>query len=55
MLHSPAERGKDVSKKPLLLAPDVLLECNDFIFQICDDPFEVKLRSNYEVGFWGSV
>ena len=34
---------------PLVLYPDLLLECEDFVLQICDDPFEAKLRANYEV------
>ena len=31
------------------LPPDIFAECEDILFQICDDPFEVKLRANYEV------
>ena len=49
MLHSNAEEVKGVSKKSLLLPPDVLLECEEFVFLILDDPFEMKLRHNYEV------
>lgn len=48
-VHSRLEVGQIETKKSLLLAPDFLLECDDFLFQICDDPFEVKLRANYEV------
>jgi hypothetical protein len=33
----------------LLLAPDLFLECQEIILQITDDPFEVKLKANYEV------
>lgn len=45
-LHS---SGKGKSPERLLLPPDVVLECEDILFQICDDPFEVKLRAIYEV------
>ena len=31
------------------LLPDILTECEDIAFQLCDDPFEVKLRANHEV------
>ena len=37
------------SPHPLLLPPDVFMEVGDIVFQLCDDPFEVKLRANYEV------
>ena len=45
-------RGKKgvASKGPPLLLPDILLEVEDLVFKLCDDPFEVKLRTNYEVG-----
>ena len=33
----------------LLLAPDLFLECQEIVLQITDDPFEVKLKANYEV------
>ena len=33
----------------LLLAPDLFLECQEIMLQITDDPFEVKLKANYEV------
>ena len=33
----------------LLLAPDLFLECQEILLQITDDPFEVKLKANYEV------
>ena len=45
-LHSPSN-NKAVSR--LLLAPDVFAECEDIVLQVPDDPFEVKLRTNYEV------
>lgn len=32
------------------LPPDVLVECEDLVLQVNDDPFETKLRANYEVG-----
>lgn len=48
-VHSRLEVGQGETKKPLLMAPDFLIECDDFLFQIYDDPFEVKLRANYEV------
>ena len=35
--------------RPLLLFPDVFMEVGDIFWQLCDDPFEVKLRANYEV------
>ena len=41
--------SEDGRKTSRLLPPDLQLECGDFILQICDDPFEVKLRANYEV------
>ena len=37
------------SPQRLLLAPDLFLECQEIILQITDDPFEVKLKANYEV------
>ena len=37
------------SSQRLLLAPDLFLECQEIILQITDDPFEVKLKANYEV------
>ena len=43
-------KGSDGMPLPLLLPPDVLADCEEIIFQLCDDPFEVKLRANYEVG-----
>lgn len=36
-------------KKKVWLPPDLFLECEDIILQISDDPFEVKLKANYEV------
>ncbi|KAL5477873.1 hypothetical protein EMCRGX_G024726 [Ephydatia muelleri] len=44
-------RGKKgvASKGPPLLLPDILLEVEDLVFKLCDDPFEVKLRTNYEL------
>lgn len=40
------------SPHPLFLPPDVFMEVGDIVFQLCDDPFEVKLRANYEVYVW---
>ena len=37
------------SPERLLLAPDLFLECQEIMLQITDDPFEVKLKANYEV------
>jgi len=37
------------SPHPLFLPPDVFMEVGDIVFQLCDDPFEVKLRANYEL------
>ena len=51
-LHStptPAWEQKGGVVKPLILYPDVLLECEELVLQLADDPFEAKLRSNYEV------
>lgn len=48
--HSSPGAEKGGEKRPLLLAPDLLLQCDDFLFQLCEDPFETKLRANYEVG-----
>ena len=48
--HSTPGADGGGSERPLLLAPDLLLECEDFLFQLCEDPFEAKLRANYEVG-----
>ncbi len=36
-------------KKKRSLPLDLQLECDEFVFQICDDPFEIKLRANYVV------
>ena len=41
--------GDPNSPRPLLLFPDVFMEVGDIVWQLCDDPFEVKLRANYEV------
>ena len=42
--------GNEVDSAPrLLLPPDLSLECEDIILEIADDPFEVKLKANYEV------
>lgn len=41
--------GGGVAKGRLVLPPDVLLECDHLLLQLCDDPFEAKLRANYEV------
>ena len=51
-LHSTDRRGSgsgDHTSKPPLLPMDVVAECEEIILQLCDDPFEVKLRANYEV------
>ena len=58
-IHSSSQAvvsGQDVggavgaeSPARLLLAPDVFLECQEIVLQITDDPFEVKLKANYEV------
>ena len=34
-----------------LLPPDLVINVKSVIIQICDDPFEVKLNDNYEVGY----
>jgi hypothetical protein len=48
--HStPGVRKEGEREPPLLLAPDMLLDCKEFLFQLCDNPFEAKLRANYEV------
>ena len=41
--------GDPNSPRPLRLFPDVFMEVGDIVWQLCDDPFEVKLRANYEV------
>ena len=33
----------------LSLPPDVHLQCGEACLQLCEDPFEAKLRANYEV------
>ena len=33
----------------LVLPPDVHLQCGEAYMQLCEDPFEAKLRANYEV------
>ena len=33
----------------LFLPPDVHLQCGEAFLQLCEDPFEAKLRANYEV------
>ena len=43
------EREREGEKKRLVLLPDVLLECDHLLLQLCEDPFEAKLRANYEV------
>ena len=42
-------RGEPRPPRKLWLSPDIFLECEDIILQITDDPFEVKLKANYEV------
>ena len=46
-MHVRLDRGKGTNR--LYLPPDVLAECEDILLQVNDDPFEIKLRSNYEV------
>ena len=41
--------GVESQGRRLLLPPDLFLECQEIILQITDDPFEVKLKANYEV------
>ena len=55
-IHSSSRTGQEgggvvgaESPARLLLAPDVFLECQEIVLQITDDPFEVKLKANYEV------
>ena len=43
------EESRVDSPKRLLLSPDLFLECEDIVLQVTDDPFEVKLKANYEV------
>ena len=43
-------RVSSPAPQPRLLPPDLHLECGEFVLQLCDDPFEAKLRANYEVG-----
>lgn len=42
-------QGHAQAPSPLFLPVDVLAECEELVFQLSDDPFEVKLRANYEV------
>ena len=46
-VHS--NRTESSTSKKLLLSPDLFIECGDIVLQITDDPFEVKLKANYEV------
>ena len=41
--------GAESPGRRLLLPPDLFLECQEIMLQITDDPFEVKLKANYEV------
>ena len=34
----------------LLLLPDVHMGSEELVFQLSEDPFETKLKANYEVG-----
>lgn len=34
----------------LFLPPDVHMGSEELVFQLCEDPFETKLKANYEVG-----
>ncbi|KAB7505641.1 hypothetical protein Anas_05703, partial [Armadillidium nasatum] len=31
------------------LPPDIIIQVTEYVFEVCDDPFEVKLRYNYEL------
>ena len=43
-------RGESVPLPlPLSLPPDIHLQCGEMFLQLCEDPFEAKLRANYEV------
>ena len=37
------------SAPSLSLPPDIHLQCGEVVMQLCEDPFEAKLRANYEV------
>lgn len=47
-IHGQSQSVEGMSQPYLL--PDVLIECEDILLQVDDDPFEMKLRANYEVG-----
>lgn len=47
-IHGQSQSVEGTSRPYLL--PDVLIECEDILLQVDDDPFEMKLRANYEVG-----